>query len=163
AVDRVAVGVLDLDCELAGRRVKDLELAVLGRRPAAAGEQAALRREGQADNAVGEAGEPVLDFALRGVPNDDLLEAAGGEQLAVWRVGERLDERQVRRGDRLAISTDELRIDETADVLARRGFVDIDLVAAAGGDFLLVGADGDGAHRGDVRGRNAQRDLRLLP
>src|SRR5207247_1025343 len=42
------------------------------------------------------------------------------------------------------------------------GVVDVDLVAATGGDHRLVRADGDGADRLDVGGRHADEDLGTL-
>ena len=56
AEHRVAVAVLDVGDELAAGHVEDLDLAVLGRGAAAGGQQLAVGREGQGDDAVGEAG-----------------------------------------------------------------------------------------------------------
>ena len=56
-----------------------------------------------ADDALGEAGQRLAQLARAGVPELDLLVAAAGDGLAVGAVGDRLDERQVGRRDRLAV------------------------------------------------------------
>src|SRR5262249_5614969 len=83
AVDRVAVGVGDLGHDLAGIDVDELDLAVLGGRAAAGGQELAVGREGQGGDAVGETGDPADEVAGGGVPQEDFAEAAGGERRAV--------------------------------------------------------------------------------
>ncbi len=60
---------------------------------------------------------------------------------------------------RLAVRRLEVGVDEAADVGAGGGVVEVDSVAARGGDDRLVGTDGDAAHRLDVGRRQRHDDL----
>ena len=130
--------------------VEDLDLAVLGRGAAAGGQQLAVGREGQGHDAVGEAGQ------------------AAGASCPVW-ASQRITSwklplaRYLPSGLKASDSTSDrwaalsgflsgvgqVGIDQAADVGAGAGVVDVNLVAARGGDGRLVGADGDAADRLD--------------
>src|SRR5262249_30189533 len=156
----VAVAVLDLDHQLAGGDLEQLDLAVLGGHAAAGGQQLAVGAERQRHDAVGAPGQPLPHHAGLRLPDDDFLEAPAGGEPDVRAEGERLDDGDVGGGQRLLVRPGQVRVGEGADVGAGAGVVDVDLVAAAGSHGAAVGADGDGPHRRHVRGQAGDDNLR---
>src|SRR5262249_40380707 len=150
AEDRVAVRGGQLALRPTGGHVEQLDLAVHRRRPAAGGQQPAVGREGERDDAVGEVGQAVLHVAGLRVPEDDLAEAAGGGRRAGGGEGEGFDDGGV-GGRRLRAGGG-----QRAEVGAGLRIVEVDLITAASGQDRLVGADGQRPYRLDAGRQRAE-------
>jgi len=107
---------------------------------AAAGrEQLAVLGEGKGADSVGEAGELLAEHAGLGVPEVDFLEAAAGQELAVWAECQRLDNRQVSGLDRLLVRRDQLGSMSVRTWVPEPASYTWNLVAAAGGHGRFIG------------------------
>src|SRR5207253_1833329 len=147
--------VLDVHDLFPGFDFEYLDFALDSGLAAGRREQLAVLRKGDGDDAVGEARDALLQFAAGGVPDGDLLEAPRDEPVAVRRIRHGVDQGQVGRFDGLAALSFEIGVHQRAEIGARGGVINMNLVPAAGGDGRFVGADGQGAYGVDVSRRQA--------
>src|SRR3954447_14632653 len=106
--------VLDLELQLAGREIKNLDFARLGRRAAAGGQKLAIGRERQTNDPLGETIQALAQGSRVGVPKQDFLETTAGQRLAVRTYCQRFHERNVSGVQRLFVGPDKSRCNQTA-------------------------------------------------
>src|SRR5207244_6107694 len=137
----VAVAILDVHDQLAGRNLKDFDFAVFAGSAAARGQELSVGGAAQRHKAVHKAGDLFSENSCVGIPETDFLKAAAGQVAAVRTIGQSVNQRQVRGMGRLLVRGHEARIDQGSAKSSTAGIKNVNLIATSGCDGGLIGTD----------------------